>query len=463
MPHPTLLHGLLALLTSLLCACASAPGNTPRNQPLAADGQQLQPTNAAQPTIVALSFSGGGLRAAAFAYGVLEGLREQPAGASRSLLDEVHFITSVSGGSLTAGFFGLHGTAGLPRFREQALARDGEAALRLSLLNPLNLARLLGGGLNDRSNLHDWLEGQVFQGATLGDMTRRGRPIVWINATNAGHRIAFPFHHRAFDAICSDFASFPLADAVAASMAVPVLFAPVVLQKFPAACIGPLPPGLAPRADDEHKRLRAALRRALADFRDPASGPYLKLIDGGLTDNLGLVSILQSRILLNTPYGPISEEDAIAVRRMLFVVVDAGQGPSGNWSQQLLGPSALEVASAAADTAIESTMRMSYASFIPMMRAWEQEIVRFRCALPTARQAEARARDPDWRCDEVRFAVTRVDFSDLGAEREAALSAIPTRLRLEPAQLDTLIAAGRDAVAQDPTIVNFSRQLRAPR
>lgn len=455
-----------ALLGSLLAAstwltgCATLPANAPRNQALAANAEQLVPPPAHQPTMVALSFSGGGLRAAAFAYGVLEGLREQPATAQSSLLDEVHFVTSVSGGSLTAAYFGLHGVAGLSRFRAEALERDGEAAMRFSLLNPVNLGRLLAGGLNDRSNLHDWLEGQVFKGATLGDMVRRGRPVVWVNATNAAHRLAFPFHERAFDAICSDFASFPISEAVAASMAVPVLFAPVVVQKFPEACRSPLPPGLAARPNDEHKRLRSALRRALTDFRDPSSGPYIKLMDGGLTDNLGLVSILQSRILLNTAFGPINEADAIAVRRMLFVVVDAGQGPSGNWGHRLDGPSALDLATAAADTAIESTMRMSYANFIPMMRAWQQSIVDFRCALPPERQGEAKARNPAWRCDDVQFGVTLIDFNDLGAEAEAALSAIPTRLKLEPSQLDRLIAAGRQAVKQDEAIQSFSRRLR---
>ena len=453
----TALLGALALLS----ACAGTPTNAPRNQPLAAHGQQLVPKPAEQPNIVALSFSGGGLRAAAFAYGVLEGLRDQPASAPKSLLDEVHFVTSVSGGSLTAAYFGLHGVPGLERFRAEALGRDGEASMRFSLLNPVNLSRMLAGGLNDRSNLHDWLEGQVFKGATLGDMVRRGRPIVWVNATNAAHRLAFPFHERAFDAICSDFASFPISEAVSASMAVPVLFAPVVVQKFPEACKGPLPPGLKARPNDENKRLRSALRRALTDFRDPSTGPFIKLMDGGLTDNLGLVSILQSRILLNTPYGPINEADAIAVRRMLFIVVDAGQGPSGSWGHTLEGPSAIDLATAAADTAIESTMRMSYANFIPMMRAWEQSIIDFRCALPAERQAQAKARDPEWGCANVQFDVTLIDFSDLGTEAEARLSTIPTRLKLEPAQLDQLIAAGQQAVRQNETIQGFSRRLRS--
>jgi NTE family protein len=65
-----------------------------------------------------LSFSGGGTRAAALAYGVLQHLARTPIAGGRSLLDEVDVISSVSGGSFTAAFFALNGPAAPPRFEE---------------------------------------------------------------------------------------------------------------------------------------------------------------------------------------------------------------------------------------------------------------------------------------------------------------------------------------------------------
>jgi NTE family protein len=445
-------------MTLLLAACATAPLNPPRNKPAMAEPVRRMQAAPATGTFVALSFSGGGLRAAAFAQGVLEGLREQPSTHGRSLLDEVSFITSVSGGSLTAAYFGLHGAEGLADFRNKVLLRDGEAGLRFSLLNPTNLMRLLAGGLNDRSNLTDWLERDVFRGATFADLFRRQRPVVWINASNTQYRLAFPFHERAFDAICSDLASFPVSEAVAASMAVPLFFAPVVLEKFPEACPGPTPAVAVPRdiVRDDQYRLRLALLRALRDFRDPKAGRYLKLVDGGVTDNLGLVSILQSRVLLNTPYGPMTEQDAVTMRRTLFIVVDAGQGPSGDWGREVAGPSGLDIATAAVDTAIESTMRMSYAYFVPMVRNWERDIVTYRCSLPDERKAALVALNPDWRCEDLRFEVTQLSFADLPEAEEAALNAIPTRLKLPAEQIDQLVAAARRAVAGDAVVRRFA-------
>lgn len=453
----------MLLLSLMLAACAGTPLNLPRNKPAAAPPTVHSPTTLNGDVQVALSFSGGGLRAAAFAYGVLEGLREQPARPGRNLLEDVGFITSVSGGSITAAYFGLHGTEGLKDFRDKVLMRDGEAGLRFSLLNPNNLRRLLAGGLNDRSDFNDWLEKDVFKGATFADMFRQQRPVVWINATNVQYRLAFPFHERAFEAICSDLPSFPVSEAVAASMAVPLFFAPVVLERFPEYCKdAPIPPGLLARGDerDEQHRMRLALARLYKENRNPKAGRYLKLVDGGLTDNLGLVSILQSRVLLNTPYGPISEHDAATMRRMLFIVVDAGQGPSADWAREVQGPDAIDIASGAVDTAIESTMRMSYSSFLPMMRDWERDIVTYRCNLSEERKAALVALDPEWRCQDIRFSVTQISFADLPEAEESALNAIPTRLKLPAAQIDQLIQAGREAVQNDKVVLRFSRRLQ---
>ena len=76
---------------------------------------------------VCLTFSGGGTRAAAFAYGVLTGLRDTPIteGGSRRLLDEVDLISSVSGGSFTAMAYALWGEEAFDgRFEEKFLRNE---------------------------------------------------------------------------------------------------------------------------------------------------------------------------------------------------------------------------------------------------------------------------------------------------------------------------------------------------
>ena len=104
--------------------------NNPINTPMTADPRQVEaqlssdvPTNY-DDMVVALSFSGGGTRAAAFSYGVLQGF-EQTRVPTRSgpvsLLDRLDFLSGVSGGSILAAYYGLKGREGYADFKERFL------------------------------------------------------------------------------------------------------------------------------------------------------------------------------------------------------------------------------------------------------------------------------------------------------------------------------------------------------
>jgi NTE family protein len=106
--HPAVLPAIV------LCGCATvAPVNVPIDRVEPETGYRIAklmvrdrgPTNNPD-ALVLLAFSGGGTRAAALSYGVLEELRRTPIvvkGHQHSLLDEVDVIAGVSGGSFTAG------------------------------------------------------------------------------------------------------------------------------------------------------------------------------------------------------------------------------------------------------------------------------------------------------------------------------------------------------------------------
>src|SRR5882757_4679232 len=110
-----------------LAGCATAVFNTATNEPLTA----ATPPNMGAPVdimgenSIVLSFSGGGLRAAAFAHGVLTALQSVKT-ADGDLLNDVALISSVSGSSLTAAHYGLYGRDGLARFRSEVLLANFE-------------------------------------------------------------------------------------------------------------------------------------------------------------------------------------------------------------------------------------------------------------------------------------------------------------------------------------------------
>ena len=168
-----------------LCACATL-FNEPINLPVKSNADIVPlatPPDVRGDTVVALAFSGGGTRAAAFAYGAMRGLDRLPTRNGGTYFDRVIFISGVSGGSVAAAYFGLKGRAALTDFRERFLLRNAEDDLntRVSLVN---VARGFGGGVNDSSRLAGWLDQNLFNGSTLADLFQSGKPVVWINASD---------------------------------------------------------------------------------------------------------------------------------------------------------------------------------------------------------------------------------------------------------------------------------------
>src|SRR5258706_6264160 len=108
----------LALAAAALAGCATPVYNPATNEPLTAatPPNMGAPVDVMHENSIMLSFSGGGLRAAAFAHGVLTALAQLKT-ADGDLLDDVAMISSVSGSSLAAAHYGVYGREGLARFR----------------------------------------------------------------------------------------------------------------------------------------------------------------------------------------------------------------------------------------------------------------------------------------------------------------------------------------------------------
>jgi len=433
----------LYILLVALGGCATV-FNAATNVPLSAatPPNMGAPTDIMRENSIVLSFSGGGLRAAAFAHGVLTAL-ESVKTAEGDLLDDVALISSVSGSSLTAAYYGVYGREGLARFRGDVLLPGFEGGMRISLLNPANLMRLLGGGLNAREDFGDQLDRRVFHGATFADMYRRQRPDIRLQATDLYHRVPFPFIPVLFSILCSDLSRYSVADAVAASMAVPVLFAPVVVRTFQDHC-EPLPPVLASmRARPETSRVMHAIVKATTAYRDPNGARYIKLADGGLTDNFAVSNMVISRLAYGTPYAPMTERDAVRIRRLLLIVADASQGPNGNWTHHEAGPSGLDLALSATDAAVDAAAQQAVDAFGRMVQEWENSVIVFRCGLTPAEVARLGG-PADWDCADVKFSLAYLSVDALESPLRERIEAVPTRLTLQADEVDAAIEGARE-------------------
>ena len=450
-----------AACAAILAGCASVynlPGNAPLGAALADNNVGREITAYDDDVLLALAFSGGGTRAAAFSFGVLSELERTRAGSSqtRSLLDRVDFVSGVSGGAVTAAYFGLKKRDALVDFRERFLLRNAEEALSTQV-SLGNIGRALGGGVND-SQFRDWLDRNLFDGARFDAFREDRRPRVWINASDIYNRTPFVFGKTAFDALCSDIRSYRISEAVAASAAVPLAFAPIVLETYPGGCRAQLPAWIErARRDPNAQPLLKSFAEANARYHD-GSMKYVKLLDGGLVDNYGLSGFSIGMLAAQRPFEPMTERQAVKVRRMMFVVVDAGRGISGDFAQRVEGPSGVELVSAAADTAIDASVRSSYAAFSTLVNDWTARVKRWRCGLSAAERARLGA-GPGWRCGDVIVFIDRVSFERLGPARAGILNAIPTRFSLPAEQIDLLIQGGADALRESGPYQAFRRRL----
>ena len=450
-------QGLVCALVGALAlgGCESVynlPANRPMLSPVQVHDLGVAEAHPADDSVLILSFSGGGTRAAAFSFGVLQELDRSRSGVKPSLLDRVDFVSGVSGGAITAAYFGLKKRAALADFRERFLIRNAEESLNTSV-NIANIGRALSGGVN-ASQFPRWLDDNLFDGATFEAFGDGHRPQLWINASDIYNHTPFVFGPVAFSAMCSDVRPYRIADAVAASAAVPVAFAPVVLETFPGGCATPLPDWIErARKNREAPPLLRAFAQATAHYRD-GSMKYVKLLDGGLVDNFGLSGFSIAILSGQRPYDPMTEAQAVRVRRIMFLVVDAGRSLSGDWVNRLEGPIGTDLVSAAADTAIDASVRSSYTAFSALLAQWTAKVRAWRCSLSAADRTRL-GLPADWKCADLRTFVDRLSFDRLEPERAAALEKVPTRLRLPADQVDLTIESGGLALRGSKTFATF--------
>ncbi|MBA83778.1 patatin-like phospholipase family protein [Thalassobius sp. S69A] len=447
----------------LLAGCAAV--NKPLNQPLeSGQNAPLAETTLKTPqdgeVYVGLAFSGGGMRASAFAYGVLEELRAQSASPENpeGILSDVRLVTGVSGGSVTAAHFGLNGARALEGYRDNYLITNAERYMANTPINPLTVVRGLSGGANGRKTFGRYLDEKLFHGATFGDLRARSQITTWINATDMANQTPFLFSPETFDALCSDLSSFPISDAVAASAAFPLVFSPITLEAHQDTCTYQEPDWLtAARHNPEASSAMRAHAAALESYGNPDKVKYVKLLDGGITDNFGTTGLAIERARARNGYAPLTAQQAVRLKRFLFLVADAGTEKTYRWSQKLRGPGGPNLAMGIAGASMGAASRTGYDAMRLQIEKWESDLVAFRCSLPAAQVRKHRGTLRGWNCRDVKFFVGLISFDALDEAQQTALNEIPTRLKLKTEQVDMTIQAGRMATRLNPDLNGFLR------
>jgi NTE family protein len=383
--------------------------------------------------LVFLAFSGGGTRAAAFSYGVLQELAETEVvteKGTRALIKEVDMISSVSGGSFTSAYYGLYGDRIFEDFETRFLRKNVQGALLLQLLNPVNWFRLMTPSYGRGEMAASYYSKNIFDGATFANLKRPDAPLVIINATDLPDGVRVSFTDWMFHLLCIDLNAFPVSRAVAASSAVPVLFNPIVIKNHAGICGDEPPQWLHEAAAREEKdTIRRVNARAYLKLADAKARPWLHLVDGGISDNLGLRSIFTTAKLIGNREQALHAFGHPNVRQILIISVNAHAEQTPKWAFADAAPGIAAVIGSMSSVQIDQYTADTLAAVRFSFERWAQE-----------------ASTPE---HPIRFNFVELDFEKAADEADRNyLNHIGTSFNLKDEEVDRLIAAGREILRQ---------------
>jgi predicted acylesterase/phospholipase RssA len=447
----------VAALAGVLVACAGPAVNTRlATHDLAAGYRYANLTADADnddALFVILAFSGGGTRAAAFSFGVMEGLRDvQYRRGERRLLQDVDVIASVSGGSFTAAYYALFRDTFFDDFPGAFLHRNIERDLLGRVARPWNWFRL---ARSDFGRIHlavELYDETVFRQKTFGDLlAARRKPFIILNATDMTLGRRFEFTQEQFDLLCSDVSGTKVAAGVAASSAFPGLLSPLTLQNFAGGCAYQPPEWLELGLDRRNLLVRYARARDLSSYKDDKARRYVHLLDGGLADNIGLRGPYVALSSGDTEWSVLARAGE-PVRRVLVVTANAKTKPMKTWDRQAAPPGLLEVLSFVASGPMDNYSFDTVQQVRDFFKQQGQD-----AASRVACQAALHKKCPDARLEGV---LPRVDYHAVELSFEGVaddtlqhcLENLPTSFALEEAQVTLLRRVGRSLLLAAPEL-----------
>jgi len=461
-----------ALLLATLAGCGTtAPVNPPITQVSPDTGYRAARlftpggTRVNDPhTLVMLAFSGGGTRAAALSYGVLEELRRTRitlGGVDHPALDQVDVITGVSGGSFTALSYALLGNRLFTEFEPRFLKRDVQGELLARTLSPSSWGRLASASYGRSELAADYYDEILFGGATYDDLLKIDTPLAIVTGTDLSTGARFEFTQDHFDLICSDLGKVRLARAAATSSAVPVVLTPVTYRNYGGQCQAPHPAWVedVARMDRPHRPAgRALLRyRDIQSLEDSTNRPYLHIVDGGVSDNLGLRGMLEAFEEIEA--SPRFQEaiDFQSLRHIVVIAVNSRSAPSTDWDRSPTPPGLVAELLQSSSVPIDHFSYESVELLKDIAYRWAQ-VRKLRIAeaqLAGMSKAAADASVPN-----LSFDTIDISFDTLTDETERAyFMNLPTSFRLPDEAVDRLRDLGGRLLRESPKVQALLRQI----
>ena len=403
--------------------------------------------------LILATFSGGGTRASALAFGALRELARQQItweGKTKRLLDELDGIAALSGGTFTAGYYALNGDQIFHDFEGRFLRKDWDSELRSRILrSPSNWVRLWSPYFGRTHIMAELLDEALFEGKTYGDLLQHHRrPYLHIHATDMATLSRFEFSQTQFDWICSDLTQLPIARASAASAALPLVLSPISYKNYAGTCGFEVPT----------EALESALRRGgvaatrakeFQSYLDLEKRGYIHLLDGGLSDNMAIRALLEGSTVSGGIGKMMQYWRVKKVKKFVILAVGAETSP--------------DVMDFGGDQIPTLAKAMASLIDVPINRYSADSVALMHLGVKLVREElhkKPRPSDSPFAEDaEVYFVNASLSEIEDPVERES-LMRIPTTLYLTDEQIDRLLLAASRLIRNDPEFQRLMTDLQ---
>ncbi len=272
-------------------------------------------------------------------------------------------------------------------------------------------------------------------------MMQPGRPMIIINTSDLAWGVRFSYIQDYFNLFCSDIREYPVAAAVAASSAVPVVFNPVVVENF-SGCpeFHPNPQALA--MSKQNNEL-AEMIQGLESYNDKTDRKYIHFVDGGITDNMGLRAMSDVVAVAGGPREMLSKMERKVPRHIVMLSVNASTEKRSEMDKSPKQPSMLASMNAMTDVQLHRYNAATVDSVRAHLDNWAKQV-------STPEQ-------------EVKSYFIEVTFEEVAdPQLKLFLNKVPTSFDLTDEEVDALIKSARELVRADPEFQQLLKDLANP-
>jgi NTE family protein len=279
--------------------------------------------------------------------------------------------------------------------------------------------------------------------------------VIAVSATDLATSSRILFIQQNFNVMCADLGPIRLSRAAAASSAVPVVLSPITINNYGGSCGYQAPAWLRALTDRPNvPRPAARYMKRLQELQAIANGvedPYLHLVDGGISDNLGLrgvLDVLETFQALREAGLPTPLDH---IRRIIIFVVNSLSTPSTKWNRSENPPGSIDILIKAAGVPIDRYSGEMVEQLKDIDDRWK--------ALRRMRDSVAFAKDKDpamtyvVNAPNVEIYVIDVSFQALKDKSESDyLNQLPTSFHLPEEAVDRLRAAAATIILDSPDL-----------